>query len=119
MLKSHDKKLLALWSIKVKENADFTCELCGKKSGTLNAHHYYGRKNRSTRYYLPNGICLCYTCHKGGTLSAHESPEWFRKEILKIRGNLWLKGLTNVWNKFIKPVYEIVLAYLNGERNDY
>jgi hypothetical protein len=116
---SHDKKLLSIWSLKVRENADFRCELCGKKSGTLNAHHFYGRKSRSTRYWLPNGICLCYTCHKGGTKSAHESPEYFRSEMIKIKGVLWLKELTNRWQQISKPEYEKVKSYLNGDCNNY
>jgi hypothetical protein len=112
MKKSHDNKLLKIWSLKVRENADCRCELCGKQSGTLQAHHYYGRKNRSTRYWIPNGICLCYTCHKGGIQSAHESPEWFRSEILKIKGVLWLKELTKRWQQISKPEYETVKNYL-------
>ncbi len=116
---SHDKKLLVLWSLKVRENADFRCELCGKKSGTLNAHHFYGRKNRSTRYWLPNGICLCYSCHKGSVKSAHESPSWFEKEMISIKGILWSKELEKRWNKISKPVYEDVLNYLYGKTTEY
>jgi len=28
-----------------------------------------------------------------GIQSAHESPEWFRTEALRLRGNQWLKDL--------------------------
>lgn len=40
----------------------FTCQLCGKKSDTLNVHHlWYGK----TPWDVPNNllITLCETCH--------------------------------------------------------
>jgi hypothetical protein len=118
MKKSDDKKLLVFWSQKVKEEAGNKCELCGNV-GRLNSHHFYGRKNKSTRYWLENGICLCFSCHTGSVFSAHESPSWFEKEMLKIRGELWFKDLTKRWNKISKPECDSVKKYLNGEKNDY
>lgn len=118
MKKAHDKKLLKIWADKVKENADYKCEFCGNTQ-TLNSHHYFGKKSRSTRYWIENGFCLCYSHHKGAIQSAHESPEWFRSEAIKWRGNIWLKELKDRWSKISKPEYEKVIKYLNGETKEY
>ena len=118
MIAKHKRKLDKLWSEKVKENADFKDEIDGSK-GFLNSHHFIGRRNLSTRWWIPNGICLSPKNHTFGIQSAHQHPEWFRSEMIKIRGNIWLKELVTRGNKVCKPIYETVLAYLNGERNDY
>ena len=118
MLNKHKRKLDKMWSEKVKENSDFKCEIDGT-SEYLNAHHFIGRRNMATRWWLPNGICLSPKMHTFGIQSAHQHPEWFRSEMIKIRGNKWLKELMIRGNKTVKPVYETVLAYLKGERNEY
>lgn len=43
----------------------FTCQLCGKVGGTLNAHHIkpYARYPE-LRFVVDNGITLCQSCHK-------------------------------------------------------
>ena len=46
------------------------CEVCGRPSGKLEAHHLI-TKGSSVRYRhdINNGICLCVRCHKfGGTV---------------------------------------------------
>jgi hypothetical protein len=111
MTKYQKRKLDKLWSEKVKENADFECEICGEKR-YLNAHHYIGRRSISTRWWIPNGIALCPKHHTLGMESAHQHPEWFRSEILKIKGVLWLKELTKRWQQISKPEYETVKNYL-------
>ena len=118
MLNKHKRKLDKMWSEKVKEEADFKCEICGNRE-RLNAHHHIGRRSLTTRWWLPNGISLCPGCHTFSLQSAHQNPEHFRSEIIKVRGNKWLKELMIRGNKTVKPVYETVLAYLKGERNDY
>jgi 5-methylcytosine-specific restriction endonuclease McrA len=45
---------------------DYTCQRCGSRGVTLNAHHilnYY--KHKHLRTELSNGITLCESCHKG------------------------------------------------------
>lgn len=54
----------ALWRNTIFENNNYTCELCGKIGGVLNAHHkdgYHWCKER--RLDLTNGVCLCEDCH--------------------------------------------------------
>lgn len=53
------------WRRKVFERDFYTCAICGKVGGELNAHHikpyaYYPE----LRYEVNNGITLCKNCHK-------------------------------------------------------
>lgn len=72
------KKLDNAWSIAVKTKADWKCEVCGSEK-CLNSHHIVGRRNRTIRWDLRNGVCLCVSHHKFGIESAHEDPLWFRE----------------------------------------
>lgn len=52
------------WKTNVKELANFTCDICGKRGGDLASHHLDGYnwcKNR--RVDITNGVCLCKECH--------------------------------------------------------
>ena len=53
------------WAKQVKENANYTCEKCGKYGGSLHSHHkdsYSWCKDRRTD--ITNGVCLCEQCHR-------------------------------------------------------
>ena len=109
MKKAHMKKLDLLWSKKIRELG--WCCVCGK-TGRLNAHHYVGRMNRAVRWDLRNGFCLCVGCHTYSIRSAHQDPEWFREQALKLRGQVWLDELTvasRIDCMAAKQVYEDVL----------
>jgi hypothetical protein len=73
------KNLDTAWSKAVKIKAGHKCEVCGKRDGVLNSHHYVGRVNRTLRWSLKNGICLCYTHHVGGKESAHQDGDFIRE----------------------------------------
>jgi 5-methylcytosine-specific restriction endonuclease McrA len=55
------KNLDVLWSMAVKAR-DKKCQRCGS-TGSLSAHHVFGRRHNATRWVLDNGITLCYPCH--------------------------------------------------------
>lgn len=81
------------WAIKVKEQANFKCEYCGKID-TLNSHHIFSRSNHSVRWDLDNGVCLCVAHHtfsKG--FSAHKTPVEFVEWIKEVRGEEWYDNL--------------------------
>jgi hypothetical protein len=69
------KKLLALWSMKVKELNGNCCEVDGCSTGNaLNSHHVENFVvNPELRYDLNNGVCLCQSHHKFLAKSAHKS----------------------------------------------
>ena len=114
-----------LWAQRVKENSNWECELCKAGipdgGGKISAHHFYGRRNRSTRWYIPNGIALCENHHTGNRYSAHGSPAWLQNEMVKIRGEEWLDDLIEraarifKWQKHLPEIK----AYLKNELEDY
>lgn len=47
------------------EKANYTCDKCNQRGGTLNAHHLEAWKiNTEKRFDLDNLVCLCEKCHK-------------------------------------------------------
>lgn len=98
-----EKKLDVKWSEKVRSIGH--CEYCGKKEN-LNAHHIFSRNNKSVRWDLENGICLCAGCHTfSSRFSAHQTPTEFTQWLMKYKGmelldRLTLKALgTKKWTK--------------------
>jgi len=76
------RRLFKLWSLAVRENANFKCEFCGIEnkatningiSTKLDAHHLISRdvKDMSLKFEIKNGICVCPICHKWGMPSFH------------------------------------------------
>lgn len=52
------------WREQVFEEADYTCEDCGRTNCRLNAHHIEGRSESPEKKADPdNGSCLCLPCH--------------------------------------------------------
>ena len=121
MKKNEITKLDTLWAKIVKEEADYRCEISGLQKGQcqLNSHHFIGRRYRSLRWWLPNGVCLSASSHTLSCWSAHENPEWFRKEMLDLRGQKWLNELKVRANKIYKGDYQTVKDYLDDKREDY
>ena len=64
MLKSQIKKLDKLWSEAVKMKANNRCEYCHKNNIFLNSCYIIGRRYRTLRWDLKNGMCLCYIHHQ-------------------------------------------------------
>ena len=53
------------WSYEIKKIGNFTCAVCGSKSGgNLVSHHLYNWSSYPEyRYEIWNGVCLCSECH--------------------------------------------------------
>lgn len=63
--KERTKKSYFEWRRKVFERDGFTCAICKKVGGRLNAHHIKRfSKYKSLRTDLNNGITLCEKCHR-------------------------------------------------------
>lgn len=81
-----------LWANKVKEKAEYKCEVCGKETG-LNSHHIFSRSNKRVRWDLDNGISVCVGHHVFGLFSAHKSPIEFIEWLKGQRGEEWYQRL--------------------------
>lgn len=84
--KGIEKKLDTAWSLLIKLRAGMKCEYCGK-TRNLNSHHINSRANKSVRWDVVNGVCLCVGHHIGVSFSAHKTPLTFAKWITKHRGD--------------------------------
>ena len=92
--KTIDNKLDILWSLLVKHRAGFRCEYCGSREKVLNSHHIYSRSNRSTRWDLENGVCLCVGHHTFSTkFSAHKTPTEFTEWLYETKGEAFMNDL--------------------------
>jgi len=109
-LKGVDGKLDTAWSLLVKLRAGMKCEInhCTHKP-TLNSHHIFSRKNRSTRWDVNNGICLCVGHHTmSSKKSAHGNPIWFTYWLEEYKGSDFIDDISfkansiKKWSKFEK-----------------
>lgn len=63
--RERSSKEYAEWRKAVFMRDGFTCQICGKVGGGLNAHHIKRwSTNVDERYQISNGITLCKECHK-------------------------------------------------------
>lgn len=53
------------WANRVKEQADYTCEICGESYDVMTAHHEPPKSElpEDRMYDTDVGMCLCYECH--------------------------------------------------------
>jgi len=107
------KQLDKLWGLRVRKTG--YCEHCGAPANQ--PHHIFGRTNMSTRWFLPNGVELCYTCHTfGRKFSAHVTPTLFAEWVKKIRGKEWYEELRHTAQQTVQndqSYRKEVLKYLN------
>lgn len=121
MAKGIDLKLDKAWATYVKNRAGNKCEYCGKTK-YLNAHHIFGRRNRSVRWEISNSCCLCPACHTfSSVFSAHQTPTEFTRWIIDKRGEEWydeLRIMANTPKKWTKNEKEQKLQeLLEGLKN--
>ena len=89
-MKPIEKQLDKLWSAIILTTG--RCDKCGSKYN-LDPHHIFIRGNRSTRWDLDNGICLCSDCHTAAPYAAHRNINGFRKWLIEERGQAWFDDL--------------------------
>ena len=112
------KRLDTEWSLAVRKVCK--CELCGRKGsiGSFDAHHIKKRSNMATRWYIPNGACLCRGCHR---FKVHMDTFTVAELILKLqkkRGPDWYPELVMMANSIVKS-YNIIKSYeeLENKKN--
>lgn len=105
------------WSRLVKERDGNKCVYCGK-TDYLNSHHIFSRSNKSTRWYLPNGITLCVGHHTFSTkFSAHKTPMEFAEWIKGKNGADWYEDLLRKASQVDKNENEYWLNYLKEQED--
>ncbi|MBU0962770.1 MAG: hypothetical protein KKD48_02600 [Nanoarchaeota archaeon] len=112
--KSIIKKLDNKWAKLVKLKAKEKCQKCGKTEH-LNSHHIFSRSNQKVRWFLPNGVCLCPSCHVFSNYSAHKAPVEFIEWLKEKNSDEWYKELRMEANKTDKVDKMLVDEYLNNE----
>ena len=67
---------MSKWRKFVFERDDYTCQICGKRGGNLNAHHIKPFSvSTELRFDVSNGITLCKKCH----IKLHKSQRIWEK----------------------------------------
>jgi len=70
------------WSQDIFKRDDYTCALCAKRGGDLEAHHIIRRIDApELTYDLNNGITLCVSCHREITGAEAHYKERFKKMV--------------------------------------
>lgn len=65
------------WRKSVFERDSYTCVICGKVGGKLNAHHIKPfAKYKNDRHRVSNGVTLCEQCHK--KVHNDKDPKWIK-----------------------------------------
>lgn len=119
--KALENKLDTLWAKAVKEKFNNRCAICGTDKN-LQAAHLWSRRNKTVRWAVENGICLCTRHH---LFFAHKEPIAFAKFAQEILGE-------EVMNELQLKVYRVahysiddllgikrgLEAYLEGEHAD-
>jgi len=71
-----------IFSLCVRERANWTCECCGENHrhdpAYLDCSHVYGRRHRSTRWSPLNAHALCKKCHRHFTDRPLEFAAWVK-----------------------------------------
>ena len=98
----HIERLDREWSLEVRKRCK--CELCGREGdiGSFDAHHIKKRGNMATRWYIPNGVCLCKGCHR---FKVHMDTFTVAELIYKLqkkRGPEWYPELAERANSIVK-----------------
>lgn len=111
LTKGQETALDTIWAKAVKARAWETCEYCLKSGIRLEAHHVIGRRNKSLRHLVSNGVSLCHAHHRFAEQNGVAFAEW----ILKKRGQDWWDSL-QAYGREIKIFkdYTIVKAYLES-----
>lgn len=113
----------------VRERADWTCEHCHKvfperKGAGLHCSHYWGRRNRSTRWMGDNLFAHCFGCHQKLGGSPHKFKAWVFKQLgetrydeLTLRANKPRK-YTKADRKEMQTHYKAQLVYIRKRRSN-
>lgn len=110
MKRSQIRNLDKLWSTAIRSR-DGACVACGKTNCRLEAAHIMGRRYRTLRWSLDNGITLCKPCHQvyDEHLPGHD---YIKDEIIGKSKYKWLEMQKEVIAK--NQDYDLIRKSLVG-----
>ena len=97
-----------LWSEVIRAR-DPVCGWCHRRP-TRQAHHIFGRRSRSTRWAVDNGVGICFGCH----LKGHENPMDFHDHIRLRLGAEKYDRLRVASKIAMKVDIQMAILYLQG-----
>ena len=115
LTKGQETELDKLWALAVKKRAGMRCEHEGCYRTNLQAHHVKGRRNKTLRHVVSNGVSLCVKHHMWAEQNGVDFAIW----IINKRGKEWYDSLEmmarqiKTWKEF-----KITKAYLMEFIND-
>ena len=70
------------------------CLLCNNPTQVAH-HHVHKSKSNALRYYIPNLINLCNSCH----CALHQNESYHASRIIKIKGLKWFDDIERIKNQ--------------------
>lgn len=93
------------------------CEWCGSVTNQMHWAHVIGRTNKTLRWDIFNGMCLCAYCHEWRW---HQSPleavEWFKSKYPE-RYDYLMEAKNIVWD-WTEDDYRIRLEAIQNKQFD-
>ena len=100
----------------VRERADWTCEVCGKKyqqpAQNLHCSHFYSRRHRSIRWHPLNAFSHDFGCHQRLGENPAEFVDWVEKNRPE---SLAMRDLVNVITKVTKKDRKLIALHYKAE----
>ncbi len=87
------------FSLYVRELADNTCEFCGNNGESIQASHYFGRRNEAVRFSPSNVSAFCFFCHQK---LGSDDREAYRDFMIKKLSDKGFKSLIAQANSYKK-----------------
>lgn len=74
-----------VFSLIIRYRDDWTCQVCKRQfevgSGKLSCSHFFGRRNKGTRWDEMNACAKCFTCHQYMGENPVHFSDWIKARL--------------------------------------
>ena len=114
-MSSQHNKLDGLFQEIGLKRAHYTSVVSGARATVI--HHFYGRRNHATRWYLPNAIALTNDEHE----RIHNQDKKYLNDLIREKlGDEWFNNLQKTSHQTAKYYsFQDVLDHLQGKSKHY